>query len=198
MLRCPPFDSSINLQSKQWITFHVTPHSNPIKFALPTVLVFRPLRSWFKTTWELFSILYCEQLFQPCSRNGRGVCNGFWARWILNSSHLQQEREGNVWTRHEYRQSDENLCFCFTGAILYLNWVIAKENVRLRRGVKVVEHEEKKQEWELCQTLLKEIHAIKPQNQLIGRCYPWEFITGAWETRHTILPKCLRNQKGHL
>lgn len=34
-----------------------------------------------------------------------------------------------------------NLCFCFTGAILYLNWVIAKENVRLRRGVKVVKQD---------------------------------------------------------
>lgn len=74
-------------------------------------------------------------------------------------------------TRHGYHQSDENTCFCFTGAILYLNWVIAKENVRLRRGVKVVEWEGKKL-WEFCQTLLKDIHAIKPQNQLIGRCYP--------------------------
>ena len=36
-----------------------------------------------------------------------------------------------------YRQSDENTCFCFTGAFLYLNWVIAKENVGLRRRLKV-------------------------------------------------------------
>lgn len=53
-------------------------------------------------------------------------------------------------------------------------------------------------ELELFQTLLKEMHAIKPQNQLIGQCYPWEFITGAWEIRHTIFPKCLHDQKGHL
>lgn len=70
--------------------------------------------------------------------------------------------------------NDENLRFCFTGAVPYLNWVIAKENARLRRGVNVVKQggEKKKQEWELCQTFLKENHAIKPQNQLIGRCYP--------------------------
>lgn len=91
----------------------------------------------------------------------------------------------------------KNLCFCFTGAILYLNWVIAKENVRLRRGVKVVKQDggKKKQEWELCQTFLKENHAIKPQNQLIGRCYPWEFITGAWETSLASSPSGSRTRK---
>lgn len=43
----------------------------------------------------------------------------------------------------------------------------------------------------------KEMPAIKPQSQLIGRCYPGEFITGAWENRPAIFAKCLHNQKGH-
>lgn len=78
-------------------------------------------------------------------------------------------------TRHGHLQSDENTRVSASlERFFYLNWVKAKENGRLRRGMNVVEGEEmkKRKEWEFCQTLLKEICAIKPQNQLIGRCYP--------------------------
>lgn len=74
-------------------------------------------------------------------------------------------------TRHGYLQSDENTCVSASLERFFtLTGLKQKKNARLRKEVKVVE--QGKNGWEFCQNLLKEICAIKPQNQLIGRCYP--------------------------
>lgn len=126
--------------NKQWITFHVTSHSNTIKSALQTMLTFHPQRSWFKTTWEL---CFQSSIVSSCSNLAVGMGGVY--EMLLGRADMKfitlAVREGGVWRGrggvYDCNQTQaspiwwKHFSFCFTGAILYLNWVKAKKNARV-------------------------------------------------------------------
>lgn len=110
-----------------------------------------------------------------------------WGRDICN-----QTRTSPIWWRRKGggKNKKKKTCspaslerfFTLTGLLQKEEWEVKQRRKKNRMGV-------------LPKPSSKRSVQLKPQNQLIGQCYPWEFITGAWETRHGTFPKALRNQK---
>lgn len=123
----PSLDSSIKLQPSQQITFRVTSHSNPITFSLHTGLVYGRLWSWFETLWELcfqyWIVSSCSNLVLGREGEHEIVLACAKTEFIALTAKVKW---GMTATRHGYQQSDENLCFCFTGAITTLNGLLQR------------------------------------------------------------------------
>lgn len=162
LLRAIWFRNKIPIKTVNHIPCHTRLKYDIIKLRCTLVLVFPPPRSWNKAG-ALFSILRCEQLFQPCGRNGRSTRGGFGEdRYNI---HCTCSEKGDCNKSNPMKTLVSLLCWCFSTVTGLLQ--------RWGRGEMW-----KWQGWEgkaleFCQTLLKEMHAIKLHSQLIGQCYRW-------------------------